>query len=74
MARRREKAHRPVSLSLTHWRADGRPKMAYPSQSEALVAADVRAKEAGVELNVYRCDFCGSWHMGGAAGREPADD
>ncbi len=73
MAKRRTPPHRPVSLSLTHWRRDGAPKMAYRTRADALVAADERGREAGVELNVYQCDFCGSWHMGGAQGREHDD-
>jgi len=48
----------------SHWRADGAPKTAYRSQSDALTAALVRRQEAGVELNVYRCDVCSAWHMG----------
>ena len=68
--RKRTPSYRPVSLSLTHWRSDGAPKMAYRTRTDALVAADERAKEAGVELNVYQCDFCGAWHMGRTQGRE----
>jgi hypothetical protein len=48
----------------SHWRADGQPKAAYRSQSDALTAALVRRQESGVELNVYRCDVCAAWHMG----------
>ncbi len=44
--------------------ADGLPKTAYRSQSDALTAALVRGQESGVELNVYRCDVCAAWHMG----------
>lgn len=60
-----------MSLAGTHWRADGAAKTPYPSRAEALVAADERARQAGTELNVYRCDFCGSWHMGRPEGRTP---
>jgi hypothetical protein len=48
----------------SHWRADGAPKTPYRTQSDALTAALVRRQESGVELNVYRCDVCSSWHMG----------
>jgi hypothetical protein len=48
----------------SHWRADGAPKTAYRSQSDALTAALVRRQESGVELDVYRCDMCSAWHMG----------
>jgi hypothetical protein len=36
----------------------------YPTQRDALSAADERGQESGVDLGVYRCDFCGGWHMG----------
>ena len=61
--------HRVPSLG-AHWRADGAPKTSYASQIDALSAADERRQESGADLNVYRCDFCGSWHMGNRAGRE----
>jgi len=48
----------------SHWRADGQPKTAYRSQSDALTASLVRSQESGVELDVYRCDVCAAWHMG----------
>ena len=43
--------------------------MRYARQADALVAADERGKEAGVELGVYRCAFCNGWHMGRRGGR-----
>jgi hypothetical protein len=54
---------RPPSLG-THWRADGQPKSAYRSQGEALGVADERRHESGVDLNVYQCEICRSWHLG----------
>jgi len=48
----------------SHWRADGLAKVSYANQSDALTAALVRRQESGVDLNVYRCDVCSSWHMG----------
>jgi hypothetical protein len=60
---------RPHGLG-SHWRADGRPKTAYPSQRDALSVADERRDDTGVELNAYRCDTCSGWHLGNAAGRE----
>lgn len=68
MARRRE-PHRPLSLEASHWREDGRPKVRFRSQGEALGAADERGRESGAELGVYRCGFCGGWHMGRRSGR-----
>jgi hypothetical protein len=53
----------------SHWRADGVPKAAYRSQTEALSVADERRHDSGLELNVYRCDVCSAWHMGNAEGR-----
>ncbi len=53
----------------SHWRADGAPKTAYRSQAEALSVADERRGDTGLDLNVYRCDFCSAWHMGSAEGR-----
>jgi hypothetical protein len=53
----------------SHWRSDGAPKTSYRSQAEALSMADERRQDNGVILNVYRCEFCSSWHMGSAEGR-----
>jgi hypothetical protein len=58
-----EDDHRIAGLG-SHWRADGLPKAAYASHHDALTATLVRRQESGVELNVYRCDVCSSWHMG----------
>ena len=60
---------RPPGLG-THWRADGRPKTAYPTQRDALSVADERHQDTGVDLNAYRCDTCSKWHLGNTAGRE----
>jgi hypothetical protein len=69
MARRRE-PNRPLSLAASHWREDGQPKVRFRSQGEALNAADDRARESGVDLGVYHCEFCGGWHMGRHSGRD----
>jgi hypothetical protein len=63
--RRHTASDRPKSLG-SHWRADGAPKTAYGSQGEALGVADEQRQDFGVDLNVYRCDVCSSWHMGNA--------
>ncbi|MGP8059862.1 MAG: hypothetical protein ACLP9C_09515 [Acidimicrobiales bacterium] len=68
MARRRP-PHRPVSISASHWREDGLAKVRYVSRTEALSAAEERARASGVELGAYRCDFCGGWHMGRSSRR-----
>ncbi len=71
--RKRSRAQEADRLSFgfrAHWRADGNPKIGYPSQRDALAAAEERGHQSGVELNVYRCDYCSEWHMGAAADKE----
>ena len=58
----RRHPHRPLRLG--HWRADGQAKRRFGSQNEAEGAAGERRAEAGADLVVYRCDFCGGWHLG----------
>jgi hypothetical protein len=53
----------------SHWRADGKPKVRYASQQEALAAAEEQRFHTGADLAVYRCDFCSSWHMSSASTR-----
>ena len=65
----RDRAHRPLALDASHWRDDGQPKVRYASRSDALVAASERSKDAGAELGVYQCAYCGGWHMGRRARR-----
>jgi len=65
----RRHPHRPLSIDSTHWRADGRPKVRYPTQSSAQAAAAERSAEAGSLLGVYLCAFCHGWHMGRRSGR-----
>jgi hypothetical protein len=67
---RRRHSYRPLSVRSSHWRADGQPKVRYPTQRDALSAADERGRESDVDLGVYRCDFCGGWHMGRSGRRE----
>jgi hypothetical protein len=67
----RRQPHRPLSIDGSHWRADGQPKVRFSDRTDALRAADDRCKESGAELGVYRCDFCGGWHMGKRSGRQP---
>jgi hypothetical protein len=62
-AQRRE--HRPLSIQgATHWKADGTAKRRFSSERDATDGAQLQWVEHGVELNVYRCDFCNGWHMG----------
>jgi hypothetical protein len=67
--RRASSTERPLSLG-SHWRSDGTPKTAYPTQSHALSVADEQRLDFGIDLSVYQCEYCSSWHMGNAAGRE----
>ncbi|HXY44787.1 MAG TPA: hypothetical protein VEH29_11415 [Acidimicrobiales bacterium] len=62
--------HRPVRLG-SHFRADGQPKTAFPTQREATAAADERRRESGVDMSVYQCDLCAAWHMGTARSPDP---
>ena len=72
MGRRRHKrpAHTPLSIQgATHWKADGSAKRRFATEREAADGAQLQWVEHGIELNVYRCDFCQGWHMG----RPPRD-
>jgi hypothetical protein len=53
---------KPVRLA--HWRADGRPKVRFPSEAEAQKAGFSYRLEHGADLNAYQCEFCGGWHLG----------
>ena len=70
MARRRPRAHRPLSLNSSHWRADGAPKVRFDTEREAQAVAADRSREAGVVLGVYQCGFCHGWHMGRRGARD----
>jgi hypothetical protein len=59
-----------LSLSGSHWRADGAAKTRYPSQREATSAAQLLWAQERVELSVYRCEFCQGWHMGRSSTRD----
>jgi hypothetical protein len=67
--RRHARNDRPAGLG-SHWRADGAPKRAYGSESEAWIAAEGRRDSTGVVLRVYRCDVCPAWHMTKTDGRD----
>jgi hypothetical protein len=47
-----------------HWRADGHPKAGYRSSDDANRYALLVLLEDGVQLDPYRCGFCGDWHLG----------
>jgi len=65
MAKER-RAHREVSVSGSHWRADGAPKARFPTRADAERVAAARASTHDADLGVYRCSFCAAWHLGGA--------
>lgn len=54
----------PLGGSLRqHYGADGRPKTAFTSESEAQRASFDRRLHDGIDLEVYRCSICASWHL-----------
>lgn len=57
----------PSGLRLSHWRADGTVKVRYASKEQANRAALGRRLEYGQDSEVYLCEFCGGWHLGGIA-------
>jgi len=60
-------AVRPVRLP--HWRADGKPKVRYPTQAEAHKAGFSYRLEHGSDLSAYECEYCGGWHLGASEDR-----
>ena len=44
-------------------------KIMYHDRAQAQLAADESFAERGVELWVYQCEYCGSWHL---THRDPA--
>jgi len=40
-------------------------KRAYRDRIGALVAQAEAVNRFGVEHNVFRCEYCGKWHLGG---------
>ncbi len=67
--RRKRARHRPLSISSSHWRSDGRAKVRYASRDEALRAAGERQIDSGTDLQVYQCAYCEGWHMARRRGR-----
>jgi hypothetical protein len=53
---------------LSHWRADGAPKVRYRGADDANRAALDSLLHHGVDLDAYMCEICGGWHLGGARG------
>lgn len=45
-------------------RGSGKPKVAYPSKSVALKAAEAMGKKYGVHFSAYKCAWCDGWHVG----------
>jgi hypothetical protein len=58
---------KPVRLS--HWRADGNPKVRYPTEGDAHKAGFSYRLEHGADLGAYECEFCGGWHLGASDNR-----
>ncbi|MGO8872272.1 MAG: hypothetical protein ACLQPH_12895 [Acidimicrobiales bacterium] len=69
-ARRGRKRSRPGSsgtrapTAREHWRADGRPKARFDSEDAANRSSLQLRLEAGADLDPYRCEICGGWHLG----------
>jgi len=55
-------------VRLSHWRADGQPKVRYRSEDDANRAGLQYRLEHGNDLAAYACDMCGGWHLGGTDG------
>jgi hypothetical protein len=53
------------ALLRDHWRADGNPKVRFPTQDAANRSALRLRLEEGADLDPYSCQFCGGWHLGG---------
>lgn len=47
-----------------HWRVDGSPKVKFASEEDANRSAFRLRMEMHLDLEVYRCDICGYWHLG----------
>jgi hypothetical protein len=62
--RRLRRRERPRRTRLSHWRADGQPKVRYAAEDEANRAGLSYRLDHGVDLMSYRCEFCGGWHLG----------
>ncbi len=44
-------------------RCESTQKIMYANKGQALIAADKSFTERGAKLWVYKCDYCGSWHL-----------
>jgi hypothetical protein len=64
---RARKAVKPVRLP--HWRADGKPKVRYPTEADAHRAGFSYRLEHGSDLGAYECEYCGGWHFGASDDR-----
>ena len=47
-----------------HWRADGSAKVKFTSEEDANKSAFRLRMEMHLDLEVYKCDICGYWHLG----------
>jgi hypothetical protein len=51
-----------------HWRADGMPKTRFDRVEDANRASFHHRMESGADLDPYRCEYCGGWHLGNRPG------
>lgn len=50
----------------SHYRADGKPKVAYRNERLATKAASEFEGRTGEKMNAYQCSECPEWHIGHA--------
>lgn len=48
----------------SHFRKDGTEKVSYKSRFEANIVAKKLVKKLGPSIAVYRCLYCGKYHIG----------
>lgn len=44
-------------------RCESTQKIMYTNKGQALIAADKSLRERGAQLWVYKCEYCGCWHL-----------
>ncbi len=66
-ALREHRARKQLSR-MGHWRADGSAKVKFASEDDANRSAFRLRMEMHLDLEVYKCDICGYWHLGSSPG------
>lgn len=66
-SRDRRSSARPVERGASsHYNIDGRPKVDYPTEHSAWIAAEQYTMDRGGLMNAYRCEEGAHWHIGHA--------